>query len=97
MDANAKQIEHWSQVAGAKWVEFQESLDAQLRPWGGRLLDAMSLPRGGRVLDVGCGTGDHLIAAARRVGSEGSAVGVDVAPSMLDRARERVEQGPSRT
>lgn len=42
---------------------------------------------GARVLDVGTGTGVGADAATRAVGSEGLAVGIDMAPEMLDVAR----------
>ena len=41
-----------------------------------------------RVLDIGCGTGGHAAELARR-GLE--VVGVDLAPAMLERARERAQ------
>lgn len=40
----------------------------------------------GRVLDVGCGTGEHTLMAAR-LGLE--AVGIDSAPTAIDRARRK--------
>jgi SAM-dependent methyltransferase len=40
----------------------------------------------GRVLDVGCGTGEHALMAAR-LGLE--AVGIDGAPTAIDRARRK--------
>ena len=42
---------------------------------------------GERILDVGTGTGVAVDAANRVAGSEGIAVGVDIAPAMLDVAR----------
>lgn len=42
-----------------------------------RMLDLARLERGARVLDVGCGTGTLAIAAARRIGPSGSAVGMN--------------------
>jgi ubiquinone/menaquinone biosynthesis C-methylase UbiE len=42
---------------------------------------------GARILDVGTGTGVALDAATRSVGSEGLAIGVDMAPAMLTVAR----------
>lgn len=42
---------------------------------------------GDRVLDLGCGTGDLAIAAARRAGPGGTVAGVDFAEPMLARAR----------
>jgi arsenite methyltransferase len=39
------------------------------------------------VIDVGCGAGMDLLLAARRVGPEGRAVGVDMTEQMRERAR----------
>ena len=43
---------------------------------------------GQTVLDVGSGPGADVIAAARRVGPTGRAIGVDMTPEMIRRARE---------
>jgi arsenite methyltransferase len=40
------------------------------------------------VLDLGCGAGTDLLVAAQMVGTEGRVHGVDMTPTMLDRARE---------
>jgi ubiquinone/menaquinone biosynthesis C-methylase UbiE len=53
------------------------------------VLDAVGLRPGARVLDVGCGTGDVTMEAARRVGPSGLALGVDVSLTMLECARRR--------
>jgi arsenite methyltransferase len=46
------------------------------------------LPRPGEhVVDVGSGTGSDSFIAANAVGSEGSVVGVEMTPAMLERAR----------
>lgn len=47
---------------------------------------------GERVLDIGCGAGVDLIVAAWMVGPEGRAMGVDLVPEMLARARQNIEQ-----
>jgi ubiquinone/menaquinone biosynthesis C-methylase UbiE len=39
------------------------------------------------VLDLGCGAGTDLLIAAQLTGPGGRAVGVDMTPAMLDRAR----------
>lgn len=45
---------------------------------------------GMRLLDVGCGTGDLSLILAGLVGREGSVVGLDLTPAMLEVAREKV-------
>ena len=42
---------------------------------------------GETVLDIGCGAGMDLLLAARRVGTEGKAIGVDMTLAMCERAR----------
>jgi SAM-dependent methyltransferase len=42
---------------------------------------------GETVLDIGCGTGMDLLLAARRAGSTGRAIGIDMTEAMRDRAR----------
>jgi len=40
-----------------------------------------------RVVDIGCGAGIDSLVAARMVGPEGRVVGIDMTPSMLEKAR----------
>ena len=44
------------------------------------------------MLDVGCGAGGALLPAARRVGPTGEAVGIDIAPGMVERTRAAAEE-----
>jgi demethylmenaquinone methyltransferase/2-methoxy-6-polyprenyl-1,4-benzoquinol methylase len=59
-------------------------LDAR---WRDETLRAAALRPGQRVLDVACGTGRLTLAAARHVGHDGTVVGLDVSPVMLEHAR----------
>jgi arsenite methyltransferase len=43
---------------------------------------------GERVVDVGCGAGIDSLIAAKKVGPEGRVIGVDMTPSMLEKARQ---------
>jgi len=43
---------------------------------------------GERVVDVGCGAGIDSLIAAKKVGSEGRVIGVDMTSSMLQKARQ---------
>jgi ubiquinone/menaquinone biosynthesis C-methylase UbiE len=51
------------------------------------LVTAAAPQRGERVLDVACGRGAVLLRAAAAVGPDGSAVGIDLAPEMVEAAR----------
>jgi arsenite methyltransferase len=46
-----------------------------------------SIQPGEIVLDVGCGAGMDLLLAARRTGAAGRAIGVDMTPAMIERAK----------
>jgi RimJ/RimL family protein N-acetyltransferase/trans-aconitate methyltransferase len=61
--------------------------DAELQLHDEVLRRAYHIRAGDRVLDIGCGTGRTTRDAARSAG-EGSALGVDVSASMIERARE---------
>lgn len=88
--ANEQQIEYWNEEAGLKWAAQQHQLDAMLAPVAEILLGAAAIGKGERVLDIGCGTGETVIAAM----AAGAAVtGVDISQPMLDLARSRVGAG----
>ncbi|HYP42108.1 MAG TPA: methyltransferase domain-containing protein [Chloroflexia bacterium] len=55
-------------------------------------LDLANIRLGERVLDVGCGTGDVTLAAARRVGHGGTVYGIDASPEMIDVARSKARR-----
>ncbi len=46
-----------------------------------------ALAPGERIVDVGCGAGIDSLIAARMVGPEGAVIGVDMTPSMLEKAQ----------
>lgn len=86
--ANAEQEEYWNQQAGPKWVEMQSFLDDQLHQLGEAAMDRLGAVSGAKVLDVGCGCGTTTLALSRRVGANGSVVGIDLSAPMLERARQ---------
>jgi arsenite methyltransferase len=46
-----------------------------------------SIEAGATVLDLGCGAGTDLLIAAQMTGPTGRAIGIDLTPSMVERAR----------
>jgi ubiquinone/menaquinone biosynthesis C-methylase UbiE len=59
------------------------------------LLRAARLSPGQRVLDIATGTGVAAEAAAEAVGPSGHVVAADIAPAMVERARERLGGAPN--
>lgn len=66
------------------------------RGWRRAALGAADAAAGDRVLDVACGTGRLALEAAAQVGAEGTVVGVDASPRMLERARAADRQAAVR-
>lgn len=87
--SNAEQIAYWNEVGGPKWVRYQAMLDHQLDAIGHTAMEAAALASGDAVLDVGCGCGSTTLEVARRVGTGGRAVGLDISHTMLEVARQR--------
>jgi ubiquinone/menaquinone biosynthesis C-methylase UbiE len=54
------------------------------------VIAAAQVAPGDRVLDVSTGTGEAALVALQAVGASGLVIGVDIAPAMLARARERL-------
>src|SRR5262245_7630340 len=58
----------------------------------GNPVAAAHLRPGETVVDLGCGGGIDVILAARKLGPEGRAIGIDMTDEMLDRARRNAER-----
>ena len=58
----------------------------------GNPLDIDDLAPGETVLDIGSGAGMDLLLAARRVGPNGKAIGVDMTDAMLDRSKRAADE-----
>ncbi len=79
-------------VAPEVWRKY-DAMEARLTaPVSERMLELGGLGPGMRVLDVGSGTGEPALRAARRVAPGGSVLGIDAAGGMLGLARERAAQ-----
>jgi ubiquinone/menaquinone biosynthesis C-methylase UbiE len=60
-------------------------------PVGHRLIQLANLQRGQKVLDMATGTGIVAFAAAKIIGAEGKAIGVDISTGMLNQAKHKLE------
>ncbi|MET8080836.1 methyltransferase domain-containing protein [Streptomyces sp. NPDC005303] len=56
-------------------------------PMGRRLVERAAPRPGERLLDIGCGLGATLLPAAQMIGPAGHALGIDIAPAMVEEAR----------
>ena len=92
--ANAEMNEYWNDLAGQRWVQFQQQLDGQIRDIGRMAMDQADLRAGQAVLDIGCGCGDSSLELARRVAPRGRVCGVDLSQPMLDWAAKRAGREP---
>ncbi len=59
------------------------------KSWRNKVL--RDIPIGSRVLDVGCGTGDLSLEAAKKLGPQGDVVGLDFSSEMLAVAQKRYQ------
>lgn len=79
----------WAEELGYPQPELSRVPDATVDSFAG-VANHFVLGRiepGATVLDLGCGAGTDLLVAAQMAGPEGRVIGVDMTPTMLDRAR----------
>ncbi|GAA4303060.1 SAM-dependent methyltransferase [Actinomadura luteofluorescens] len=88
---NVQQAEAWNGWEGTAWAENASRYDAMMGGFNQPLLELAAIGEDETVLDIGCGTGQLTLLAARRAAR---AVGVDISDPMLARARaDAAEQG----
>ena len=77
---------------GHAWVSQQAVISDVFTSVTSVSLGAAAAKQGEHVIDIGCGTGDTLLAFAKAVGPSGAALGVDVSVPMLEFARHRAAE-----
>ena len=87
--------EDWAGEMGARWLASLERFEGMIAPIGAALLAQADYKPGERVLDLGCGGGATTLAIAEAVGPEGAVLGLDVAPMLVERARQRAAEAGS--
>ena len=87
--------EDWAGEMGARWLASLDRFESMIAPIGAALLERAGYAPGERVLDLGCGGGATTLAIAEAVGPDGVALGLDVAPMLIARAKERAAEAGS--
>jgi SAM-dependent methyltransferase len=77
----------WDAAAEA-WNRWGPTIEGWLHEATDVMLDLAAVGEGRHVLDVGAGAGGQTLAAARRVGPDGSVLATDIAPDILAFAAE---------
>lgn len=87
--ASTKPATSYREFRGSPAEAYEQTfVPAIALPVSETLLDMADLREGERVIDVACGTGIVARLAAARVGASGAVVGVDLAPEMIEVARQ---------
>lgn len=81
--------EDWAGEMGERWLANLDRFEGMIAPIGAALMARAAYRPGERVLDLGCGGGATTLAIAEAVGPEGAAVGLDIAPMLIARAKAR--------
>jgi arsenite methyltransferase len=84
----------WAEDLGYPQPELSRIPDATVESFAG-VANHWTLGRiepGAVVLDLGCGAGTDLLIAAQMTGRDGRVIGVDMTPSMLERAGASAQQ-----
>lgn len=83
---NTHHAEAWNGWEGDLWAQNPDRYDRMMGGVNDSLLAAAAIGSSERALDVGCGTGQTTLLAARRA-ANGRVTGIDLSAAMLARAR----------
>jgi arsenite methyltransferase len=75
-----------------EWLEGLPESSIESFAGTGNPFSLGELRPGERVVDVGCGAGIDSLIAAKKVGPDGCVIGVDMTPSMLEKARRGAKE-----
>lgn len=80
------------QTAAEAWYRWSPILNQWLGKATDIMLDMADITTGKQVLDVAAGAGEQSITAARKVGPTGLVLATDIAPNILEFARQMAKQ-----
>jgi ubiquinone/menaquinone biosynthesis C-methylase UbiE len=84
-------VEQWNASAEG-WARWAARAAVYLVPATEKMLDLANVTLGSRVLDVGSGSGEQTVIAARRVGDTGHVVAIDIAAPMIAATEKTVRE-----
>lgn len=88
---NKEVIGQWSESA-PYWEKYRPVIVEMFAPVARALIEDAGIAPGNSVLDVATGPGEPALTIAEVVGAEGTVVGTDVAPEMIDAARREADR-----
>jgi SAM-dependent methyltransferase len=88
--ATPDQRQGWDAVS-AGWQKWWSTFERGAQKLSDRMVELAGIGPGSRILDVATGIGEPAVTAARRAGSAGRVVAIDLAPAMLAIARQRAQ------
>jgi len=86
------EAEEWAGRMGQTWLDHLTAFEGMISPIGAALMAHADFKPGERVVDIGSGGGDSSIAIARRVGPEGSVLGIDISPVLVEASDKRARE-----
>ena len=84
-------FDQWNEGA-LYWERHRSAIERMFAPVAAALAEDAGIARGQTVLDVATGPGEPALTLARLVGAEGSVVGVDLVPAMVEAARREAQR-----
>lgn len=88
---NKEVIGQWGETA-PYWEKYRAVITEMFAPVTQALIEDAGIAKGNSVLDVATGTGEPALSIGNVLGSEGTVVGTDVVPAMVEAARREVER-----
>jgi ubiquinone/menaquinone biosynthesis C-methylase UbiE len=80
-------VDFWNDVLVPKFIRYRHILVGGLTHHSEKIFPTLEVSEGDKAVDVGCGFGDTAIQIAKRVGPEGSVLGMDCCKAFLEFAR----------
>ena len=80
-------VDFWNDILVPKFIKYRHILVGGLSHHSEKIFPTLEITEGGKAVDVGCGFGDTAIQIARRVGPEGSVLGMDCCNAFLEFGR----------